>query len=352
MSQIKNYLRIGLAFLLYPALLCALENGKYEPGEAISPGVLPSAYMAPGRVDVAGYWDFAIQGSFLYWQAKESGLDFGYVVPLDPGTHRGARLDKHFNYHPGFQISVSTDLHHDGWECGLDYTYLHTTEAIHSGIPDWSGGIEPTWLSPINGPATSSITFAEANWKFKFDMIDLELSRPSYFGTSLIMNPLFGFRGGWIRQQYKVNYTLNNIGVVPVKSYQHSYLIGPRFGFGGKILLGRGFRLNGSSFVSLLFEDVKVTLKRQSFVNPSIVLTNVKNKQRLFIPNLDLSLGLGWGTYYCHEKYYFDLSLNFDIQYYWNQNWMRSLKDVTDVRVDSLADLRLQGLTGNIGFYF
>lgn len=359
MSLVRSFrFKALVASVLLPLMSYATTDGSkptYKPGEYVPKGALPSGYAAAGRVDPIGYWDVTFEGSFLYWQAKEKGLDFGYVVPSDPTNRVGTRLNKHFNYHPGFLLSLSTDVHHDGWECGIDYFYLHTTENTSSDSPSWATGIEAVWFEDPTegGPAVSSVVAASAEWTFKYDMLDIWLDRPSYIGRTLIVTPLFGFRGGWIRQHFKPVYTISGTGPVSAHAKQISGLIGPRLGLDGKLLMGKGFCFKGGAALAMLYEDSKITFNRQNFTNTSLLSTNVKDHERFFIPNMDLSLGLGWGSYFHKDRWFFDASLNFDIQYYWGQNWMRHLKDANDERVDGqMGDLTLQGLTASAGFYF
>ncbi len=356
MFTLHSRLPIQLGTLLLPFVgYAAASTPTYQQGEYVPSGALPAGYTAPGRVDPEGFWDVTVEASFLYWQAKEKGLDFGYVVPTSPTSQSGTRLNKHFNYHPGFQLALSTDLHHDGWEVGAQYTYLHTREVLSSAIPNWANGIEATWYEDANdgGPAISSIVGASAQWKFNYDMVDIWMNRSSYIGRSLILTPEFGFRGGWIRQHFRPEYSRYASGSLFVRAVQRAALIGPRCGVKGRMLMGKGFYFDGGSYLALLYEDLHIGLKRQSLSISTALSTNVKNKERLFVPNVDLFLGLGWGSYFHQQKWYFDFNVNFDIQYYWEQNWMRHLKDASDERTDSDAgDLRLQGLTASTGFYF
>lgn len=315
-------------------------------------------YVAEGQINVCGYWDFDVVGSFLWWQVKERGLDFGYVVPIDPTNQVGPRLNKHFNYHPGFKVGLGTDVHHDGWEFFLYYTQINTSENSSSGSPSWAIGIEPTWLPNSNnpgdpGPPINTIFGASAHWKSGYNMIDLEMSRPSYIGRSLILSPNFGFRGGWIRQRFTADYVVFGFGTVSSIAKQTAKLIGPRGGCKGTLLLGKGIHIDGGSFLAFLYQDTRARLRREEFTLPSTLATNAKDKERFFVPNLDMTFGIGWGAYFNSRRWFLDCSINYDILYFWDQNWMRHLKDAVDERVDSSpGNIALHGLTTTLKIEF
>jgi hypothetical protein len=327
----------------------------YEPGREL-PSSIPAGYSLPARIDIEGYWDIKVIGSFLYWQGKEQGLGFAYAVPSNPTVQQGARIEKHFDYHPGFKVALGTDLHYDGWELYLDYSWLHTTETLSSDAPSWATGLEAVWLldSASGGPSTASVTSASAAWKLKFDMMTLYLIRPSYLGRACVISPMAGFKGGWIRQNYRANYGVRNVGQVSATSSQTAQLLGPLLGAKGNILLGKGMYFNGELSSALLYENNTAKYKSQSATTPATALaTNVKNKQRYFAPNVNLEMGFGWNSYLRNRRYFLDFNLCYDIQYLWDQNRMRSLKDATDEAVaGDIGDLEVHGITFTTALHF
>ena len=78
-----------------------------------------------------------------------------------------------------------------------------------------------------------------------------------------------------------------------------------------------------------------------------------KNKIGYLTPNVEFDLGLGYGTYFCNNEWYFDLTIGYDFNYFWNQNFMRNLVDGQQTYSDSDAgNLMLHGLniTARIDF--
>ena len=252
-------------------------------------------------------------------------------------------------------MGLGWDISYDGWVTYLGYTWLQSSESIGTGLlSGTSKGIEPLWLPDPgaggDGPPSIKVTGFNSSCKMKYNIIDLDFFRPSYFSRHFILTPVFSFRGGWITQQVKIDYNViyaaGNAGILGVRSYQRSALIGPKAGFKGNLLLGQGVRFDGKASIALLYEELTTKMIRQSYNTPGALSTNVKNKERFFSPYIDLSLGFGWGSFFHNKKWYLDTSLVYDIQYYWNENNMRHIKDDFDQRVYTTSEpLILHGIT-------
>jgi hypothetical protein len=62
-----------------------------------------------------------------------------------------------------------------------------------------------------------------------------------------------------------------------------------------------------------------------------------------------LSLGLGYGSYFWNNEWYFDLAVGYDFHYMWNQNMMRHLNDEGMDHLDTDAgNLMMHGLTVSV----
>lgn len=354
---------IFLCFTSWVNAQCCPEPIECSPlserGQLLPIGAFCDAYNASARIDAGCKWKFFVDTSFIYWQARQKGMDFGYAIPADPNTDMGQNLFSHFNFHPGFRIGLGMDIQYDGWAAFANYARLRLRESISSDAPSWAVGIEPTWLADTfnngtdSGPTISQVTTASNHWKFAYDMIDFGFNRPSYMARTFIFNPFGGFRIGLMTQHLKMDYTVAGAGVIYNKLNQMIHLLGPRGGAEGKFLFDYGLRFEGNVALALLYQVARVKMKRQNFVFPFDVSAYEADRIRYFAPNIDMSLGLGWGSYFNRQNWFLDLSLVYEIQYYWSQNWMRHLKDAIDQRVASDAgDLQMHGFTGTVQVNF
>src|SRR5690606_20319167 len=118
-----------------------------------------------------------------------------------------------------------------------------------------------------------------------------------------------------------------------------------------------GLRFIGDASASLLF--TQYTEVSQNVQSPDTQVVdgedfrfpiNLKiHNYNTLRPNLDLSLGLGWGSYFGCRRIHWDLAATYDFAIFWEQNMMRYLANMS---ADSFAhpsttpgNLYIQGLT-------
>ncbi|MBN1914914.1 MAG: hypothetical protein JW769_03390 [Parachlamydiales bacterium] len=312
---------------------CKKNPNDYKQGYTVQEHQMMGAYNAPARIDVNCSWDAFLSVSYLYWQMKEKGLELG-IDGSD--SHKVINMD--FDYKSAFKVAAGMNLDHDNWALMLEYTRVHGTNKYHKTSS--ADDITPTWsISP-----TSSASVA-AKWYSYIDLLDFTMGRAHYVGTKLTFFPFVGLRGGWIDQKYKIDYLTLAAVATDIKYTSDSWLLGPRAGLNTNWLIGEGFRVFGNTAAGLYYQDFKVKGREST--------THFQDEPSYITPNFELDLGLGWGTYFSNSDWHIDLSASYDFQIFWNQNEMRSLKDLIGVATDgSASDLLLQGLTVKLALDF
>jgi hypothetical protein len=324
---------------------------------------LTSGYNSPGRIDVKGSWDVFITGSYIYWQPREEGLELGCLVnALNPSTETSP-YQMAFDYKSGFKVGLGTNLDHDNWVAYLDYTRLHMKDHRSANLSSATTTyrIRPFWNCDDN---LYEGNYASASWKLRYDILELILARPFYSGTCLTLNGIAGLKGGWINQKYRINYTdsydIEEYGTYytyTTTSRTNSWVIGPQAGCDMNCLLGAGFRFFGDFSASLLYQRLKTTLyapNGQYYVlrDGEATYLNEQDFYSQITPNVNVSSGFGWGTYFDKNNWHFDLSASYDFNYYWSQNHMKRTFDEVNWDNDfgvlppgKVKDLILHGLT-------
>jgi hypothetical protein len=139
--------------------------------------------------------------------------------------------------------------------------------------------------------------------------------------------------------------------------HSNSWAVGPRVGLNGNWHLGYGTRFIGDANASLLY--TRYTKVSQNVDSPDAEALPVVMKLDDFgalRPNLDFSVGFGWGSYFGCRRFYADLAATYDFNIFWEQNMMRHLADLTaDATAHpdgAAANLFLQGLTVKARFDF
>lgn len=315
------------------------------------------AYNAPARIDPACGWDAWLSGTFLYWQAKEKGLDLGKYQYVDETTPPLVKhvmdIEMEFDYHPAFKLGVGMSFCRDDWTVYLEYTRFNATDCktkdITQFFSDSSEFITSIWFQDTtNG---DHLSYIKGKWTLDYNLFDLVLGRPYYLGKKLIFKPFYGLRGGWIDQHYKLDgvfYSARNFLDGYSRNDQDTWLVGPRAGLNTDWLVSCDFRIFGNVAGSLTYQNFEVTNKfiipsQPNFTSAQIVLKTDEFSQ--ITPNVEFSLGLGYGSYFCNNQWYFDLTIGYDFNYFWNQNWMRHVEDSHIYLADGDAgNLMLHGL--------
>lgn len=349
----------------------------FERGFPTDPCCTPAAYSEWAAIDLECGWDTFITANFIYWEAMQGGMDLAIpgqgtitsgLVTGEATSAVGLKLLKtEFEYKPGFQVGLGWRGARDHWVLYSQYTWLHGTTDTSSknapnpnvetvngiSLPQDGVWLPMSWLPDAVNDISTSIS---SSWEYKIDLVDAQISRPFYSGTNLVLEPFFGLRGAWIRQKLELTAELINAGNIslagPTREANYSSrsaAVGPRAGFNGNWLFCYGLRFEGNIAASLLFTGYDVKQNVQSPDATGIFEFPVKTKiddLNVLRPNLDLSLGLGWGSYFCCRRYHFDLAATYDFNIFWEQNMMRYLADSVYAGTEaSPSDLYLQGLT-------
>ncbi len=359
----------------------------FERGYPTSDCCTPSAYVEPANIDLRCGWDVFFTASFIYWEAMQDGMDLalpGQATAINPvaGVTMPATghhvLYQDFEFKPGFQVGLGWSGGRDGWTLYGEYTWVRGTTHTSADAPApgvaqinnvnvGSFGVWiptswfPSYLTTNPNHATTSIS---SKWEYALDIADLQLSRPSYIGTHFVLEPLFGLRGLWIRQDLDLTAAVLNAtqvtlpGAFRTAHYKsHSWAVGPRAGFNGKWHFCYGFRLIGDATASLLY--TRYTEVTQDVGTPNATQLPLRlelDDYDALRPNLDLSLGFGWGSYFWCRRFHWDVAATYDFSVFWQQNMMRYLADLTasfDAHPDGApSNLYLQGLTIKTEFEF
>jgi len=299
---------------------------------------MSSGYNATARVDVEGKWDFFASASFLYWQPSQDTFRLG-----SEGTSFTKQVPFDFEYAPGFKVGIGMNLNHDDWALGLEWTRLHTDQTTHKHADT----LQPYW---ITGPGNGTANSIKHHWDFDFDLVDLALSRSFYVGKKLTFMPYLGARLALIEQTLNAKFNIDRGALLipqfmhtSSKTESHAWELGPRLGIDTNWLLGKGFRMLGNIAASILFAHFDVHHKEKGSVataDETSSSASNKNNENTFRPNLDMSIGFGWGSSLNHHKEHIDLSASYDFLCFWDNNM---LFDV--VAANDFGNLYLQGLT-------
>ncbi len=337
-----------MRFLLYIVLVCFFISGFSEEKSPVSRCCKPSN---PPR-------SFYTSATFLYFYASERGLSYALTnsTKTQFAPNIGASLvNMDFEYKPGVRLGFGYVTNHDDWDIYSEYTRFYQTTSSSKKAPQ-NGSLFTFWLKNQNQGFAES---ASAKWNLDMDILDIELGRSGAV-QGVVFRPFFGLRSMWLDQKYNVSY----FDVIPAstqgvyseeinsKNKSSSWALGPRFGVDTQWIFGKGIYLLGDIAGSLIYTSYKVSHRESNtFGNmPSFILKNSPENLRA---NLELALGLGWGTSIYQNRYHMDLSAGYEFHYFWNQNEMTTLGKVAGFSFGGGGmDLSLHGLSLKVRFEF
>ncbi len=333
--------------------LCAAAPSQsgFEQGYPIPAGQVPAGYNHAGRYAVQG-WDFFLQGSFIYWQSSQDGMDIATSVNGSLQRTDSHLFSSDFAYSPGFKVRTGWNTSFDDWTTYAEYTWFRGSSHTTTSAPTGLLLLATDWLNFQGGPTATAIS---SHWRPHLDLLDVHVTRPYYQGTKLTVSPYAGLRAAWIRQSFRVAYDTVNLLSQRVVSHNHSYSwgIGPRAGFLFDWLLGMGFKVTGEANGSILYTRYTKVTNRQDSISNGVPLVERLEDYGCLRPNTGVALGLAWGRYFDQQKYHLDFAASYEWSAFWSQNMMRVLTDSYLVGTGyAPSALFLQGLTASLRFDF
>lgn len=320
----KRYVSAGLALSLIainPATLsaedCCLPD--YRPGEILCDDIACGVYTQYAGVQLDCGWNVFGWGEFLYWRPvvenawrtiRVDNAAFGEPALGSIQTE----IANTFGYRPGFRIGLGMHLPcFDNWLLSADYTWYH------HGFSKTDTATQPSFLASTSAAGTllvapiySAIT---TKYHLALDVVSVNIQRPNYIGQQVILSPFLGIK--WMRGQQKYRQDCTS-PLTQVTDNAHATVsydgIGVGAGMDGSWLLCWNLRLIGKADVGLIYPYHHKFSQTATFTpfTPAPLIVNVKQHDR----HLDIlakgGVGLGWGSYFCCNRYHLDLSATFD----------------------------------------
>ncbi len=332
------------------------------------------AFSYPKDLCLTDPRDFYFYVEGVAFQGAETGLDFAIInnnVSQTAYTNNPALQGSVFGftgnnedwgYNFGTRIGFGVNVDHDAWNFDFDWLWVNVTNSNSFSTGTTGATILPIWLPldalPNTGTNTNNYQNTSGHWQCIVNVVDATLGKPYYISRKVIFNPHFGLRFAQLDQDFGVSYGNSTVSANQVKFQTENDFIGvgARVGINTDWLLGCGFKLFSNVSASALAGWFDTT---QKFTISNSVSTpdnsvNLTNNPQAFVPNLELNLGLDWGTYLDKKQYYLDFRAGYEFQVWWDQLHMRQF--VTSVgngnnsyqNVTAPGNLTLSGFTFKI----
>jgi Legionella pneumophila major outer membrane protein precursor len=284
---------------------------------------------------------------FLYWTAREDGLEFAYDgVSANSSTNAEAGKI----YHPkevwdyGYKIGLAAYTAYDGWDMIGEYTWfkLSTQNNVQNKT-----NLKRTWQ--VTHLPAGSTSFASSNWSLNFNVFDLLVRRKFYLSPKFVVQPACGLKFSWQKQTYMVIYDVGNDSGT-MKINQKSQGAGIDFACLMDWYFTKQVSLTGRVAASTLW--FKSTPHRVDTIERNEALTKTLNTKETIsyaAPVLETFLGLSFESTLYKKKIQAIFQAGYEFQIWFDANqFERTILDANG----ALGNLNLQGLTlrGQIEF--
>ena len=302
---------------------------------------------------------WATELDFFYWMAQNPGYTVAYEqqsTATSPNTGSVVRLDSKWD--PGFRLGTGWNSNFDRWDLFFDWTWFQDHAKTTNNVSGATGKMGYYTTNPIDATG-NSYGQVDGSWRLLHNVFDVELGRAFYLTKALSLRPHLGLRGGWLNQKFISKFTLP---VTPSATTEYDYRgknnywgIGPRLGIHGQWhIAGSDWSILSKASAALLAGQTKAE------VSDSHVVSGVATSDRFIedefaqlVPNVQIFLGIDWGTNLDCENYYLGINAGWETDIYWNQyNVPSAITTFQAPLSGSNQAVTMEGVTLNIHFDF
>jgi hypothetical protein len=310
---------------------------------------------------------WAVEADFLYWRAENPGFTLAYEQKsslYNPATfldNLGSIVRLDAKWDPGFRLGAGWNTDFDRWDVFADWTWFkdHATKSHTESDATTPVGFYPQY--PVENTVTASRCYknVSGSWRLLHNAVDLELGRAFYITKALSLRPHWGLRGAWLNQKFKSIFSLPLQATYSEYDFhgKNNYWgIGPRLGIHGQWHIAESsWSILGKASTSLLLGKTKAKMSTQYLSGDDLITERESNDNfSQLVPNLQIFLGLDWGSCLDCEKYYLGINAGWETNIYWNQyNIPATLRQYTaPLSGGSNQAVTMEGLTVNMHLDF
>ncbi len=325
------------------------------------------AFSYPKDLCLTDPRDFYFYVEGVAFQGAETGLDFAILNtnPAAAGPINNTVLngtvcgftghDNDWGYNFGTRVGFGLNIDHDAWNFDFDWLWVNVTNSNHFDAGT-TGTLLPIWVPSDAVGGTFTYRTASGHWQCVVNVVDATMGKPYYISRKVIFNPHLGLRVAQLDQHFGVSYGNSGFPGTQVKFQTDNDFIGvgARVGINTDWLLGCGFKLFSNVSTSMLAGWFDTT---QKFTIPNSTSTphnsvDITNSPQAFVPNLEINLGLDWGTYLDKKQYYLDFRAGYEFQVWWDQLHMRQFVTTIGSGNNSYQNVTAPGNFTLSGFTF
>jgi hypothetical protein len=269
-----------------------------------------------------------------------SNLDVYYIQKEGSGTISNPKQsDKvrnvSFPMSVGIQAAIAKYFSHDDWVIDFSFEWLNSLGKANDNLSSSDLTVIPigydVWAGTADPVYDFNLKQANVSLNTNYFLLDIFLSRGSYFSNVFSYQPYAGLKTAWIYYNLKEAYfeptrstTLNDpllSNEILKKVANTDYWgIGPMVGVNGSYYISYGWSFFSSSNLAILYGNTDIS-NRSGVVTTASVPANymLTDNFYTFCPTLRNMIGIMFDKdSFCQTRHY-NMVFGFDTSYYFNQ---------------------------------
>ncbi len=311
--------------------------------------------------------------AFLVWQAQEDGLEFtaknspAFPFSANIPTDISAPLSSvDFAWEPAFKLLFGYHFGDSSWDFSTRWTwyYSRSDRSLSESLSPSGAGLLALWIPPQAAISAFPVySSAKGTLLLHLSNIDLELAYTGGVSRFFFLKLHGGLKLISIHQVFQVHYSggffdgTNQMLDSNIRAKSRGLGLGPRFGFGTKWVLPRGWSLIAEAAGALALDDMTTRRKDVSIgaISGAPQEISIRFNENFWVwrPLVEGKAGVQWEYFFGSKKNrILDVSVAYEIQQYWEQNVFTRYADsaIFYAPYNNRGNLTLQGFSFTLAF--
>jgi hypothetical protein len=288
-------------------------------------------------------------------------------------TDINSLLNINFDVSVGLRLGVGKYFVHDDWMINTKFEWMSSKGTQNQDLTASNGSIVPTgvaeWWGLALAPSDYAFQNLEASLKVDYFLLDVYLSRGSYFSGTFNYEPFAGIEAAWLgynmsQSYYGVPSTASSAARAELTSTESAirkvatdfWGVGPVVGVNSNYHLVSGWSFFSATNFAVLLGEVSIS-DRQGVVTTENLPSNsiVSGTLQVLSPAIRNIIGLQYDKDIFCDKQHCTLRFGFDSRYYFNQYPVVNLfanadRVSTGSQINSVPTLVDNNSWGMVGF--
>lgn len=332
MKKHKSFIGVVLATLLGIAPLMGATTMSVKPNGCKGPSLCGAAPVIDGcgwHLDIGLLLEQMRVGNANFFY-EHGGLTSETGASWNNPFRTDDMCNMTFNIEAGVKAGIGYYSVHDDWEVNASFEWLYSKAILNADTA--SGTFQPTYNIDLSygddQDTTLSFHQGNSNLSVNYYLLDITLSKGSYFSDHFSFEPLAGVKVSWIGYNGALSLKDNQNTATSIPSnvswlrrnVTNFWGIGPMIGLNANYHMFVGWSIFSHTNVAVLLGETKikdgvgfVTIEKYPFDSVTYSILNT------LTPTIRSIVGLQYDMDMFEETQHLKLRFGFDGRWYYNQ---------------------------------